>query len=324
MASATGVGKGGGAEGQVETHNACDVSVPLAPYAKLWSADMVVLYTNSLRAELNDLVFLTGCLRRQRAADEKAVVGAACEGSGRRKGKSKGNVIHKNIQVDFEIWFHRFVHFAELLLYGFEALLFPLITELLHRRDVMVSRGTAVIEAHGVSYVEAWCRTRGMLFRKMEKVRHQMSTVQNRVILLQRSRAYSSQRARQDVWNATFESIGRVVRGMTDLLGELDVRVADILTLKVDCKGSLRDMYCDFVLLLAKEGCVQGGAPALGWSAIVTLTRWIDDRRLRAEHVAVMARCSRQGMLSRYRADQSHHAIVKLHRAVAAAADAKR
>lgn len=220
---------------------------------------------------------------------------------------------HKNIQVDFEIWFTRFSQYAEMLLKGFEDYFFPLITELLHKRDVMVSRSVAVIEAEGMSYVQAWGSSSSKLYRKMEEVRDLLSTVDNRVLRLQRVRLTPGEVVSTDVRNATFDSVRALIPAFIDLLNDLDARVTELLQVGANGKKMLKRLYRQFAILVTRDG-----QPPFGWSGITTVTRWIQDRRLRNDHTSQMARASRQTLLTRYRADNSHHTIVKVHKMVSA------
>lgn len=220
---------------------------------------------------------------------------------------------HKNVQIDFELWFTRFSQYAEMVLRGFEEHFFPLITELLHQRDVMVSRSVADIEAEGMSYVQSWGGISSQLYRNMEEVRDLLSTVDNRVLRIQRVRVTAGEEISKEVWNATFDSIRVLIPAFVDVLNDLDCRMTDLLQVGADGKKMLRRLYRQFAILVTKDG-----QPPLGWSGITTVTRWIADRRLRADHVGQMARASRQSLFTRYRADNSHHTIVKLHKMVTA------
>lgn len=244
---------------------------------------------------MNDLVFLTRCLQAV------AVVGPF-----ERRSR------HKNVQVDFEIWFTRFSQYAELLLKGFENYFFPLVTDLLHQRDVMISRAVAVIEAEGRSYVQAWASQMNHLFEKMEVVRDLLSTVDNRVLLLQRTRFMASQDC-SDTFNTLFDSVRNLIPSFINLLDYLDERISALLALGLDGKKLMRRVYPQFANLVTREG-----TPPLGFSGITTLTRWIEDRKLRSEHVSMMAKASKQSLFMRYRADNSHHTIVRIHRMITA------
>lgn len=271
------------------------LSIPLAAFGCKWNTDAVVLYTNSLRSELNDLIFLTRCLQATAVVDPFE-----------RRSR------HKNVQVDFEIWFTRFSQYAELLLKGFEGHFFPLVTDMLHRRDVMVSRAVAVIEAEGRSYVQAWASQSNLLSEKMEAVRDLLNTVDNHVLLLQRTRFIANDNC-SDIYNTLFDSVRNLVPSFVSLLDYLDDRISALIGLGVDGRKLVKRVHRQFANLITREG-----SPPLGFSGITTLTRWIEERKLRSEHVTVMAKASKQSLFTRYRADNSHHTIIKIHRLVAA------
>lgn len=263
----------------------------MAQFGSRWEVDAVTLYTNSLRAELNDLVFLTGCLKASLAVDPM-----------QRRSR------HKNVQIDFELWFSRFSQYAELLLRGFEEYFFPFISEILRQRDVMVSRVVAVIEAEGRSYLQAWENQTAVLIEKIEQVRDLLSTVDNRVLLLQRTH-FSPRYDCEDIYEATFNAVRDLVPSFLNLLDDLDERISAMLGLGAEAKKPLRKVYRQFANLVTREG-----NPALGWAGITTVTRWIGDRKLRSENVSMMAKASKQTLFKRYRADNSHHTIVRVHR----------
>lgn len=258
------------------------------------AADCVVLYTNSVRAEVNDLIFLTTILQRC----------CGVESATRKK--------HRNIDVDFELWFSRFAQYTGLLLFGIEEYVMRFITEVLAQRDVMLSRCTADVEAEGVSRVQAWSQASKRLFERMDNVRGLLNDVDNRVMWLRRSRQYREDLGRPDAWVDTFASVRRLVPGLLQLLDDIDDNVSAVLALKMDFRRGLRRLYRQFATLLTKEG-----APPLGWSAVITLTRWIGDRKLRNEHVRAMSRAARLSLFSRYRSDNSHHTIVRVHQNMA-------
>ena len=268
--------------------------IPLVKFGKHWTSDSVILYTNSIRAEMNDLIFLSGCMQRKWEKDGLSGV----------KDKQQ-----HNIEIDFETWFSRFAQYTELVLRGFEEYFFPFISDILSQRDVMISRTTANVEAAGRSYVEAWSVATKDLFSRMEEVKDLISQVENRVLRLQRRRLARDNKARNDMWVATRHAVIELIPTTVSLLDQLNVKITEMLVLKADSKKSLRKVYKQFANLITKEG-----PQMLGWSAIVTLTRWIDDRKIKSDHMAQLARASRQALFTRYRADNSHHAIVKNHR----------
>lgn len=179
----------------------------------------------------------------------------------------------------------------------------------------MVSRATALIEAEGVSYVQAWSSTRLRLFDQMERVRDVLSTVENRVMRLLGKRFYPEDIASADLLASMLDSVREFIPATVKLVDELDIKVTAVLALKFDCKHALMEMYRQFAVLLVKDGSPET-APALGWSAALTITRWMKDRKIKSEHLGMMARASRQSFLSRCRADNSHRAIIKYHRVV--------
>lgn len=263
----------------------------MAEFGSRWYTDAITLYTNSLRAELNDLIFLTGCLKAALSVD-----------SMERRSR------HKNVQIDFELWVSRFSQYAELLLRGVEQYFFPTISDILRQRDVMVSRAVAVIEAKGRSYLQAWENQTTVLFEEIEQVRDFLSTVDNRVLLLQRSR-FSPPSDCEDIYKATFSAVRDLVPSFSNLLDDLDDRISAMLGLGTEAKKPLRKVYRQFANLVTREG-----NPPLGWAGITTVTRWIAERKIRSDHVSAMAKASKQSLFKRYRADNSHHTIVKVHR----------
>lgn len=265
--------------------------IELKGFGRYWWKDAVVLYTNSMRAELNDLVFLTGCLRSR--SGER----------GRRGGR------HKKIEIDFELWFARFASYTELMLDGFERILFGHVTQLLQQRDVMISRPIALTEAAGRSYVQLWGATMRKLKTRMGEARSGVRRVGEELV-----RADATQwDADGQTWGEVAQAVCALVTAVVPVLDDVDREVAAFLRLSADGRKRAKRVYAEFAVVLTR-----GGEVPLGWSGIITATRWMADRKVRSEHTGMMARCSRQSLFQRYRADNSHHTIVKIHRAAEA------
>lgn len=274
---------------------------PLVPFGQGECSDGIVLYTNSVRAEINDLIFLCGLLQQ------------CCGLNGDVRESEEMRRKHRNLEVDFELWFSRFAQYCGLMLFGMEEYVMRYITEVLAQRDVMLSRATADIEAEGMSHVQAWSRVSHRLFELMDTVRRLLGDVENRVMWLRRSRQFQDDLGRPDAWLETLSSVRRLIPGLVTLLDELDEHVCNVLSLRTDFRRGMKRLYRQFASLLTKEG-----SPPLGWSALITLTRWMADRKLRSDHVRCMSRAARLSLLSRYRADNSHHTIVRVHQTIAA------
>ena len=265
--------------------------IQLVPFGHHPTCDVIILFTNSMRTELNDFIFLIGCLQHSIADPLK---------------KKKQ---HKHLETDFRIWYHWFAQFTVQILRGFEDFVFPFLSDLLERRDMMISRPTAAFEAKGVSYPEAWALTTSDLFQKIEQVREYLGTIHDRLFRLQQKPGDAEDAARAVLWQSTFDTVGKLIPDTVALLSQLDHSIAAILALQVECKKGLRKMYRQFAILMIREG-----SPPLGWSAVTGLTRCISDRKLRSHHASALARAARQSLFSRYRADHSHDNIVKSHR----------
>lgn len=263
------------------------------------ASDAIVLYTNSVRCELNDLIFLTSFLQGWHT-----------------RSMHVRRMRQRNIQVDFEIWFSRFSQFLQCVLRAVEDYAFPMVSDLLDRRDVMVSRSTAVFEAEGMSYVQLWSCATMQLFKRMEHVRDQLSHVDNRLLHLNRCQFVGRGRPSTDVMeammNAMVDTVRQLIPACVQLLNELDNRITPLLSLGEDNRKSLRAMHRQMVHLLSKE-CTL----APGWAVIGTLTRWIDGKKARNEKAGQLSRAAKLSLFSKYRADNWHHTIVKMYRGAA-------
>lgn len=276
-------------------------------------SDGIVLYTNSVRAEINDLIFLCSVVQRCYCLSGNDIEEEIDFGHRKVSVISEIRKKHRNIDLDFELWFSRFAQYCGLILFGMEEYAMRYITEVLAQRDVMLSRTTADVEAEGVSHVQAWSRVSKRLFERMDEVRCLLSDVENRVMWLRRNRQFQDDLGRPDVWMETLKAVRRLIPGLVSLLDDLDEHVSNVLSLRMDFRRGMKQLHRQFATLLTKEG-----SPPLGWSALITLTRWIADRKLRNDHVKAMSRAARLSLFSRYRADNSHHTIVRVHQTIAA------
>lgn len=276
-------------------------------------SDGIVLYTNSIRAEINDLIFLCSVVQRCYCLSGEDIEDEIDGRQSKEPAVSEMRKKHRNIDVDFELWFSRFAQYCGLILFGMEEYAMRYITEVLAQRDVMLSRTTADMEAEGVSHVQAWSRVSKRLFERMDEVRCLISDVENRVMWLRRNRQFQDDLVRPDAWMETLNAVRRLIPGLVSLLDDLDENVSNVLSLRMDFRRGMKQLYRQFATLLTKEG-----SPPLGWSALTTVTRWIADRKLRNDHVKAMSRAARLSLFSRYRADNSHHTIVRVHQTIAA------
>lgn len=308
-----------------------DYYAPLSPFGRNEILDAVVLFTNSLRAEVNDLIFLTAVLQWScssttvNSASSKQLLALSLMNCKKRK-------VYSNIEVDFELWFARFSQFSDVVLYGMEEYLMRYVSDALSKRDVMLSRTTADVEAEdGMSRVEAWAQASTRLFQQMDGIRSSMADVDTRLMWLRRSRSRNAPKNHNNNqgydknhgWESVLDVVvKRVVPETLGFLEDVESSIAEFAIKKggssnkamVELKKGLRKMVQEFSVLLMKEGC----SPALGWSAVTTLTRWMGERRIKNEYVRRLAKAGRLSMFGRYRADQSHHAIVKVHQDMAA------
>ena len=267
----------------------------LAPFGLSSAGDMIVLYTNWVRAEVNDLIFLATLLRRAAGPD----------GAGVRKR-------HRSLDVDFELWFSRFAQYCGLVLFGIEELVMRSVADVLGSRDVMLSRAAAAAEAGGAaaSRAAAWNAASRALYARMDAVRAGLNDVAAAVVWLRRARALREDGA--PAAQRAVAGVRRLAPAVLALMDDVDARVGEALALGADWSRALRPLYRRFAAVLAREG-----AAPLGWGAVVTLTRWIADRRLRAEHVRAVARAARLGVFARFKGDCSHQAIVRVHQTLA-------
>lgn len=320
----------------------------LAPFGLDDAVDPITLFTNSLRAEINDLIFLASLLQwwctvgvynktsKSDTHNDTDDLTEPNEGTTMAAARKR----HRNIEVDFELWFTRFSQYADLMLYGIEEVVMRYVLDALAQRDVMMSRAKADVEADdGMSRVQAWSHASTQIYEQMDSIRNGMSDIDNRLLWLRRTQKHqqyynqppthhkhhhyqhvantsvnnslscsSTTLSVVDTWTKIIEVIKSIVPQLLSLLNDVDARVAAVAQLKPDFRRALRRVHRQMAVLLTKEG-----ASPLSWGAVATLTRWIGDKKVRNDHVKLLTKAARLPLLSRYRADSSHHTIVKLH-----------
>ncbi|CAN8074085.1 unnamed protein product [Agarophyton chilense] len=268
-------------------------NLPLAPYRNT-QPNVIVLFTNAIRSELNDMKFLL-CLLRD----------TTCSNDSPRS--------LRNLNPDFELWFSRFSHFVHLIMFCVQTKLFTHVEHFLNKREVMTSRCVASTEVAGMSYMQAWKSTCSSMRMSISQLLQYMCTAENRVLLLTAKRRLRSNGNRAHLLASACESLAVVHRAFAKLLNSLDTACERIVYLKGSntlCKQLLEEFVC----VLVNDGARD--VPALGWSAGATLTRWIEPKKMRSEMTSRLARIGKVSVLGRCLADQSHHAVVRIYRLV--------
>lgn len=269
-------------------------NIPLVPFQN-HCIQLSIVFTNAIRAELNDMRFLLYLLRDTT-----------------RSSSTPRSL--KNLDGDFELWFCRFSHFVQLLFVCVQEELFQGVQQLLDRRDVMTSRCVASTEVDGgMSYVQAWKSTCQALHSSISRAVHQLCTAENRVLLLTARRRIRSNGNRMHLLASATECISAVHRVLVPLLHSLDTACESVLSLNVGQSA------CDRILGRFVKRLVHCGGrelPALGWSACITLTRWIESKKTRGEVVSKLARLAKVSVLGRCLADQSHHTVIRVYRQI--------
>eukprot|EP00178_Gracilaria_changii_P001109 TRINITY_DN1160_c0_g1_i11.p1 TRINITY_DN1160_c0_g1~~TRINITY_DN1160_c0_g1_i11.p1 ORF type:complete len:451 (+),score=95.02 TRINITY_DN1160_c0_g1_i11:2951-4303(+) len=268
-------------------------NLSLVPYHNR-QPNVMVLFTNAIRSELNDLRFLL-CLMRD----------TTCSADSPRS--------LRNLNTDFELWFSRFSHFVHLIMHCVQTKLFTLVEQFLNKRDVMTSRCIASTEVAGMSYTQAWKTTCSSLHMCISQLLQHMCTAENRVLLLTAKRRLRSNGNRVHLLASASESLAVVYRSFSKFLDSLDMACERIAYLNTSTALS-KQLLEAFVQVVAIEGTKE--LPPLGWSACITFTRWIESKKMRNEMVGRLAKISKISMLGRCLADQSHHAVVRLYRMV--------
>lgn len=273
-----------------------------------------MLYTNSVRSELNDLAVFARSLR---ALWARAFLGLSATKLAA-------------VRADFENWWRYFSAYADAVLAGFEHVVFPFVSNAVvsngyselswnRARDSLNCRvddvrdliGPVVVFARKHS-ADSWVRERLALTDKMENVRDLISTVHSRWHRFHRIPYLEQFGKDANVVNVLLRSVDELVPAMVDLLHDLDAAVAPRLAL-----GKRLGAFDDTSILelhaqLAELIC-HGSASPLGWSGVVTLTHWLDHKNRLAIQRGVMRGC-RRNMLRRTLTESHHHAVAESYR----------
>lgn len=257
-------------------------STHLAEYGSYWAMDAVVLYTNSVRAEIKHLLKLIGYVQ------------AVAQLGGFQSLSA--------IMDDFEQWWNYFARYTEVILKGFDQVVLPAIVAGPPSPDKKDKHHAASAPLPLAD--RTWVEEKEEIFKKTELAKDAVSTVDNRILRVHRYALLGNSTTNEKVVPAFLQSVDALSPALSQVLDYIDQWVPTMLTSRFTGETHVWPIHLKFVELITKDPML-----GLGWSGVATLTDWMPSDKAKAAFLSTAVRGFRRMHMKRALADNEHQHV---------------